>query len=134
MRYLLDTNVLSQIVRDPHGAVATRLSRHAESEVFTSIIVACELRYGACKIGSPLLAMRIDQLLASLEIAALAPGVDEHYGRIRSTLETLGTPIGANDLLIAAHALAEQSTLVTGKTKEFQRVPDLRVENWIGSE
>jgi tRNA(fMet)-specific endonuclease VapC len=74
---------------------------------------------------------RIDQLLASIEVAALDSGVDEHYGRIRAELEAHGTPIGGNDLLIAAHALAEQATLVTDNTGEFRRVPGLRVENWL---
>ncbi len=134
VRYLLDTNVLSQLVRDPRGAVAERLSRQVESDVFTSIVVACELRYGARKKNSPLLNQRIDQLLASIEVAALDAGVDEHYGQVRAELESRGTPIGANDLLIAAHALAEQATLVTDNTAEFRRVPGLAVENWLRSD
>jgi tRNA(fMet)-specific endonuclease VapC len=131
VRYLLDTNILSQLVRDPRGAVAERLLQQVESDLFTSIIVACELRYGARKKGSPLLTQRIDQLLSSIEVARLDPGVDDHYGRIRAELESRGTPIGANDLLIAAHALAEQATLVTDNTTEFQRVTGLTVENWL---
>jgi tRNA(fMet)-specific endonuclease VapC len=130
LRYLLDTNVLSQLVRDPHGEVAQRLSRQVEAEVFTSVIVACELRYGARKRGSAVLSGRIAQLLASLDVAALDPTVDEVYASIRAELESRGTPIGGNDLLIAAHAISLDATLVTDNTAEFRRVPSLRVENW----
>ena len=83
MRYLLDTNILSDLVRDPQGAVARRLAQHAESDLFTSIIVACELRYGAAKRGSASLSQRIEQLLGSLEVAALEPGVDEVLDEVR---------------------------------------------------
>jgi tRNA(fMet)-specific endonuclease VapC len=130
MRYLLDTNVLSQLMRDPHGDVAQRVGEHTEADVFTSIIVACELRYGARKKNSAALTQRVEQLLASLEVAALAPGVDEVYASIRTDLESRGLPIGANDVLIAAHALAESATLVTDNPEEFCRVPGLVVENW----
>ena len=130
MRYLLDTNVLSQLVRDPHGEVAQRLSQQVEAEVFTSVIVACELRYGVRKRGSAVLSGRIAQLLASLDVAALDPTVDEVYASIRAEMESRGTPIGADDLLIAAHAISLDATLVTDNTAEFRRVPNLRVENW----
>jgi tRNA(fMet)-specific endonuclease VapC len=130
LRYLLDTNVLSHLVRDPQGEVAQRLSQQVEAEVFTSVIVACELRYGARKRGSAVLSGRIAQLLASLDVAALDPTVDEVYASIRAALESRGAPIGANDLLIAAHAISLDATLVTDNTAEFCRVPQLRVENW----
>jgi tRNA(fMet)-specific endonuclease VapC len=131
VRYLLDTNVLSQLVRDPQGMVAKRLAKHAEADVFTSVVVACELRYGARKKGSAILSQRVEQLLTSIEVAALEPGTDEVYALVRTELESRGTPIGANDLLIAAHALAERATLVTDNTAEFQRVPGLTVVNWL---
>lgn len=130
MRYLLDTNVLSQLMRDPHGDVAQHLAQHTEADVFTSIIVACELRYGALKKGSAALTQRVEQLLASLDVTALGPGVDEAYAAIRTDLESRGLPIGANDLLIAAHAIAENATLVTDNTDEFRRITGLAVENW----
>ena len=126
----MDTNVLSHLVRDPQGEVAQRLSQQVEAEVFTSVIVACELRYGARKRGSAVLSGRIAQLLASLDVAALDPTVDEVYASIRAALESRGAPIGANDLLIAAHAISLDATLVTDNTAEFCRVPQLRVENW----
>ena len=130
-RYLLDTNVLSQLIRDPRGAVAARLSAAGEANVFTSIVVASELRFGAQKKGSPALADRVDRLLASLEVAPLEAGVDRIYAQLRSTLESSGQVIGANDLFIAAHALEQQATLVTDNVAEFQRVPGLQIENWV---
>ena len=131
MRYLLDTNILSALIRDPHGLVAERLAKHSEADLFTSIVVACELRYGAAKRGSSSLTQRIEQLLTTLEVAALEPGADAAYARIRNELERLGQPIGANDLLIAAHALAADATLVTHNIDEFRRVPGLEVEDWL---
>ena len=93
--------------------------------------MASELRYGAQKKGSPVLSHRVDQLLASIDVAALEVGVDRTYAKLRSTLESAGQVIGANDLFIAAHALEQQATLVTDNIAEFQRVPELRLENWI---
>jgi tRNA(fMet)-specific endonuclease VapC len=131
IRFLLDTNVLSQLVRDPRGAVAARMSGVGDSRVFTSVIVASELRYGAQKKGSPVLTDRVNQLLASIEVAPLEVGVDRIYADIRNALESSGQIIGANDLLIAAHALEQEATLVTDNVAEFQRVPGLAVENWV---
>lgn len=130
-RYLLDTNVLSNLIRDPRGPVAARLAEVNEANVFTSIVVACELRYGARKRNAAALTQRVEQLLASVEIASLEPDVDRAYADIRHALEATGQPIGANDLLIAAHALAQQATLVTDNVAEFERVPGLQLENWI---
>ena len=130
-RFLLDTNVLSQLIRNPRGAVATRLSAVGESNVFTSIIVASELRYGARKKASPVLTDRVDQLRASIEVAPMEAGVDRIYADIRSALESSGQVIGANDLLIAAHALEQDATLVTDNVAEFRRVPGLQIENWV---
>ena len=130
-RYLLDTDALSHVIRAPQGPVARRLVETGEANVFTSTVVACELRYGARKKGSAALSDRIEQLLASLEVAPLEPGVDRVYAEIRCALESAGQPIGANDLLIAAHAIEQGAVLVTGNVGEFRRVPGLEVENWI---
>lgn len=99
----------------------------------TSIVVACELRYGATKKGSPALSTRVDELLSAIEVLPIDEGVDQKYGEIRTALEKAGTPIGANDYLIAAHALAANLTLVTDNANEFSRVPGLIVENWLSS-
>ncbi len=132
-RYLLDTNMLSDLLRNPGGHTSRRLAVVGESAVCTSIIVASELRYGAAKKGSPQLTARIEQLLASLEVLPLDQDADRRYAEIRSHLDRSGTPIGPNDLLIAAHALALDLTLVTDNVVEFGRVPRLALENWLAS-
>ena len=95
-----------------------------------SVIVAAELRYGAERRGSARLTSQLEAVLTAIEILPLAEPADRHYGAIRSALERVGRPIGHNDLLIAAHARALGTTLVTDNVGEFGRVPDLAVENW----
>lgn len=129
-RYLLDTNVLSALIKNPTSQLAERITNLSGEEFCTSIIAACELRYGAAKKGSPSLAKTVDRLLARIDILPLEPNVDAHYAEIRATLERLGQPIGGNDLLIAAQARALGLTVVTGNRSEFERIPGLRVEAW----
>src|SRR5215218_3910125 len=131
VRYLLDTNILSDLLRNPAGRAARRLAGVGEAVVCTSIVVACELRYGAAKKGSPQLSERVEILLQSLEVLPLDKEADRHYAGTRSHLDRLGRPIGPNDLLIAAHALALDLTLVTDNVEEFARVANLSVENWL---
>jgi tRNA(fMet)-specific endonuclease VapC len=134
IQYLLDTNMLSDLLKNPQGKVAGKISSLpavARDSLATSIIVASELRYGVAKSGSAVLAGRVDQLLTAIEILPLEPEADRHYGRIRAELEKTGTPIGGNDLLIAAQALAMNAVLVTDNTREFKRVKGLHVENWL---
>ena len=131
LRYLLDTNIISDLVRRPGGSVATRIGAVGERCICTSIVVAAELRYGAVKSESTQLYDRVSLLLSALEILPLEPPADQRYADVRHHLALRGTPIGPNDLLIAAHALAADLTLVTANTDEFQRVPSLRVENWL---
>jgi tRNA(fMet)-specific endonuclease VapC len=129
--YLLDTNVLSDLVRNPQGSVAERIAAAGEDGVCTSIVVAAELRYGAAKSGSGKIADRVERLLSAMEVLPLEPPADFHYAKLRHHLTRQGTPIGPNDLLIAAHALAEGLTVVTANVGEFSRVPALAVENWL---
>ncbi|MDB2408003.1 type II toxin-antitoxin system VapC family toxin [Jannaschia sp.] len=129
--YLLDTNILSDLIRTPNGAVARRLAEVGESRVATSVIVAAELRYGALRKGSPRLTARVEALLAEIAVLPFEPPADAAYGGIRSALEAVGTPIGGNDLLIAAHALSLERTMVTANRREFERVNGLTVENWL---
>lgn len=129
--YLLDTNILSDLIRNPAGNIAKRIAETGEDTVCTSIVVACELRFGARKKNSKQLSDRVEELLAVLEIVPLDAGIDRHYAEIRTALEASGTPIGPNDLLIAAQALALGLTLVTANTAEFSRVHGLPVENWL---
>lgn len=131
MRYLLDTNAVSDLVRQPQGRVAARIADAGESEVCTSIVVAAELRYGAEKRKSPRLTRQLEAVLGALAVVPLEATADERYGELRSHLERQGTPIGGNDMLIAAQALSLGLTVVTDNSREFARVPGLIVENWL---
>ena len=130
-RYLLDTNILSSLLKQPSGMVAGRIRSIGEDAICTSIVVACELRYGAMKKGSSTLTDKVKHLLSALDVLPLDEGADQKYAELRTVLEKAGTPIGANDYLIAAHALSLELTLVTDNVGEFSRVPGLRVENWL---
>jgi len=131
MRYLLDTNILSDLIRHPQGRVAGRIATAGEDTVGTSIVVAAELRFGAAKSRSSKLADRIDLILSALDILPLETPADRYYGNIRQHLTRQGTLIGPNDLLIATHALSLGLTVVTANAREFSRVPGLTVENWL---
>lgn len=131
LSYLLDTNILSDLIRHPQGTVAKRIFAAGEDTVCTSIIVAAELRFGATKSGSRKLADRVDLILSALDVLPLEPPADSHYGEIRQQLAREGTPIGPNDLLIAAHALALDLSVATANAREFSRVSGLKVENWL---
>ena len=130
-KYLLDTSIVSALVREPQGPVTRQIARVGENRVCTSIIVACDLRFGAAKRSSPRLTEQLEQVLSALPVLALEPGADRRYGELRAELERKGVPIGANDMLIAAHALALGLTLVTDNVSEFQRVKGLAVRNWL---
>ena len=131
LMYLLDTNILSALVRNPQGEVAAQITKAGEDSVCTSIVVAAELRYGAAKSNSAKLAERIDLILSALEILPLETPVDRQYAAIRHHLTRKKTLIGPNDLLIAAHALSNDLTVVTANVREFSGVPGLKVENWL---
>ena len=130
-RYFLDTNILSDLVRHPQGTAARHVERVGYRNVSISIIVACEARFGVLKSGSERLARQLELILTKLEMLPLKSPVESHYAEIRRHLERAGTPIGPNDLIIAAHARALGYTLVTHNVSEFQRVPGLEVENWL---
>jgi tRNA(fMet)-specific endonuclease VapC len=129
-RFLLDTDTLSHLLREPAGAVAQRIALAGEEAVATTPIVAGELRFGARRSGSAALERRVDELLARLKVLPLDDGVARAYADARRALEWASTPIGPNDLWIAAHALAEGLVVVTGNVREFRRVVGLAVEDW----
>ena len=131
MRYLLDTNIVSDLVRNPQGRVAQHIRKIGEAKVCTSIIVAAELRYGASKKGSPQLAAQLEAVLGALDVLPFEMPADKTYGLVRARLEKAGRPIGGNDLLIASHALSLGYTVVTNNEDEFARVENLRHENWL---
>jgi tRNA(fMet)-specific endonuclease VapC len=130
-RYMLDANIVSDLIRNPQGKVAQRIKEVGERNICTSIIVAAELRYGCAKSGSKRLLKAVEDLLGELTVLPFDVPADAEYGRIRSGLETVGRPIGGNDLLVAAHANAAGTTIVTANAGEFARVRGLSVENWL---
>jgi tRNA(fMet)-specific endonuclease VapC len=129
--YLLDTNILSDLVRHPQGVIGANIAQGTTETIVTSIIVASELRFGAERRGSERLTAQLEGILKRLPVLPLEDDADRHYGALRAELERQGKPIGGNDMFIAAHALALDATLVTDNVREFERVPGLRVENWL---
>ncbi|MEX1329877.1 MAG: type II toxin-antitoxin system VapC family toxin [Desulfobacterales bacterium] len=130
-RYLLDTNILSHLIRNPSGHVFDHLKSILPATACTSIIVSAEIRFGLCKGASEKLKIQAEKVLEVLDILPLEKPVDEYYGKTRAFLSQAGHPVGGNDLFIAAHALALDLTLVSANVREFSRIPDLRVENWL---
>ncbi|MCX7692431.1 type II toxin-antitoxin system VapC family toxin [Tepidimonas taiwanensis] len=127
---LLDTNICIYLINRKPPAVLQRFRAYRAGEIGLSSIVAAELAYGVAKSGSARNQQALELFLAPLEIHPFDTQAIWVYGRLRATLEQQGTPIGAMDTLIAAHALALDATLVTHNTREFARVPGLRLEDW----
>ena len=117
-------------MRHPAGRIANRIAQ-TEQRVCTSIIVIAELKCGIAKAGSPRLAIQLAAILGGIDVLPFETPADVAYAELRTRLERAGRPIGGNDMLIAAHALALDLTLVTANEREFSRVPDLRIENWL---
>ncbi len=130
LRYLLDTNALSQSVRDPYGLLATKLAKQRQDTLCTSVVVACEVQFGVCGRVSERIRGRMVEVLAQIPALPLESPVELHYGEIRAFLQQAGTPISSNDLLIAAQARSLGLVVVTNNTREFSRVPGLVVEDW----
>jgi len=132
--YLLDTNILSDFIKYPTGRIFSQIQDVGEEKICTSIIVACELRFGAEKSNSLRLKQRIELAFSIIPVLPLMPDVDDNYATIRTHLERQGTPIGSNDSLITVQAFTLNLTLVTANVREFSRVPNLKVENWLKSD
>jgi tRNA(fMet)-specific endonuclease VapC len=128
---MLDTNIISDLIRNPQGKAAKRVAKVGEDNICTSIIVAAELRYGCAKSGSKRLLKAVEDLLGEISVLPFDVPADAEYGGIRSQLEAAGEPIGGNDLLIAAHARAAGATIVTANAGEFKRIRGLNIENWL---
>jgi tRNA(fMet)-specific endonuclease VapC len=128
---MLDTNIVSDLVKNPSGKVADKISEVGDSGLAISVIVAAELRFGARKRGSPALSRRVETILSGLPILPFESPADFEYAAIRAALESRGEPIGGNDLFVAAHAKALNVPLVTQNVAEFRRVPGLSVLNWL---
>ena len=131
MKYLLDTNICIYLIRKRPLHVLQRFSTYSVGEIAISSITVAELQFGVQKSQYPAQSQRaLEQFLIPLSIVDFDHEAAVAYGGIRAALESLGTPIGPLDTLIAAHALSLNLTLVTNNTKEFSRVPHLKVDNW----
>jgi tRNA(fMet)-specific endonuclease VapC len=130
MRFMLDTNIVSAIVREPRGRVLERLLEVGEENAFISIITHGEIWYGVKKNGSEELSRKVSAVTRRLSVAPLNLPTEQRYAEVRLALRQ-GKNIGPNDLWIAAHALALDVILVTNNEKEFSRVPGLKIENWL---
>lgn len=129
--FVLDTNIISDLVRNPRGRAAARLAEVGDGAIATSVVVAGELRYGCLEAGSARLTERVEAVLREIEVLALQPEVSARYGEIRRDLEARGLPIRQNDLWIAAQARTAAAVLVTDNEAAFRRVDGLVVENWL---
>lgn len=131
MRYLLDTNIFIAAMKG-HAALRPRLEETPLSALLLSPVVLGELLVGVEKSAhAETNRERLESVVGRIEIPALDASASAQYATVRATLERAGTPIGANDLWIAAHALALGATVVTDNVREFSRVPQLRIENWL---
>jgi tRNA(fMet)-specific endonuclease VapC len=130
VRFLLDTNAISDLIRDPYGRIAARIERHGIDRIGASIISAMELRYGAVQRGSAKLLTAVETVLARMIVQPFAAPADQTYAELRTDLERRGKIIDYEDMLIAAHALTLGVTLVTANVKHFAHVEGLRVEDW----
>ena len=131
IRYLLDTNICIYVINARPAAVLARFVEHEVDGLGISAITASELYWGVCKSGSVRNRTTLEKFLSPLVVLDYDLGAARKYGELRAYLEQQGAPIGPLDQQIAAHALALDVTLVTNNVREFQRVPGLRLENWI---
>lgn len=135
MKYMLDTNICIYIIKQKPRGVIERFLKSEISQIGISSITLSELLYGVSKSSKPEQnRLALAQFLAPLEILSYDDQAAQNYGDIRASLEKQGKPIGSLDMLIAAHAISIAGTLVTNNEKEFARIPDLKIENWVKSE
>jgi tRNA(fMet)-specific endonuclease VapC len=130
-RFMLDTNICIYIQRHKPPSVLARFETLRPGEAVISVITWGEMLYGAAKSRQSELALKLlDEFADLVPVLPMPPDCGKAYGRLRADLEKSGRPIGNNDLWIAAHALASGLTVVTNNTKEFERIPYLKIENW----
>ena len=130
MRRTLDTNICSCVLRRHPVAMLERFAGLARDQLWLSAIVAAELRFGAARLASPRFSSAVESWIAGFDVQPWPLAATQHYAQVRATLERAGQPIGGMDLMIAAHAMAEDSVVVTNNAREFLRVPGLAVEEW----
>lgn len=129
--YFLDTNIVSELIQNPFGIVRARVDQVGTDNIFMSVIVAGELHFGVFNRGSTRLRQRVYDAFTYIPIRPLPIETDEFYGMMRHDLKIRGLPFSANDMWIAAHAMAEGAIVVTNNIREFSRIPNLKVENWM---
>ncbi|MEO7853674.1 MAG: type II toxin-antitoxin system VapC family toxin [Rubrivivax sp.] len=130
LRYMLDTNIVIFVIRQRPPQALEVFNRHAGRMALSAITLA-ELLHGAEKSSRPLPNLAVvEDFCSRLEVLSYGPKAAQHYGQIRAALENQGTPIGVNDLHIAAHARSEGLIVVTNNRREFDRVPALQIEDW----
>lgn len=130
MRRTLDTNICSYILRRHPPEMIERFARLDRQQLWLSAVVAAELRFGVAKLATPRFQAAVESWLSGFDVRPWPVEATHHYAQIRTALERSGRPIGGMDLMIAAHALAEDSVVITGNAREFERVPGLAVEAW----
>ena len=130
MRRTLDTNICSYILRHHPASMIERFAALERDQVWLSAIVAAELRFGAAKLASARFSAAVEAWLAGFDVRPWPLEATHFYAQLRAALERLGKPVGAMDMLIAAHAMAEDSAIITNNVREFHRVPGLAVEEW----
>ncbi|MBV5300030.1 MAG: type II toxin-antitoxin system VapC family toxin [Rhodoferax sp.] len=128
---LLDTNICIYIINAKPAAVLARFQPHRLGDIGVCSVVAAELAFGVAKSGSVRNRQALEMFLAPLIIFPFDTPAVWAYGDLRADLERRGTPIGALDTMIAAHALSQQAVLVTNNTREFAKVPGLHLDNWV---
>jgi tRNA(fMet)-specific endonuclease VapC len=133
MQFMLDTNMCIYIIKRKPSEVIERFKRTEISQIGISSITLSELLYGVSNSARPEQnQMALAQFVAPLEIVSYGDDAAQYYGDLRAYLERQGTLIGSLDMLIAAHALSLSCTLITNNEKEFRRIPNLMVDNWVG--
>ena len=131
LQYMLDTSICIYVIKNYPPELRARFDLLAEQLCMSSITLA-ELLYGAEKSARRLENLQaVEQFSARLEVLAFSPKAAVHFGQIRADVERLGKPLGPLDMLIGAHARAEGLIIVTNNVREFQRLPGVRVENWV---
>lgn len=129
---LLDTNICIYIIKRKPEEVLRHFQHYHPGDIAISSITLAELQYGVAKSQAPQRnAEALSEFLIPIEVLPFGESATQAYGTIRALLEQKGTIIGAMDLLIAAHATALDAVLVTNNVKEFERVPELKIENWV---
>ena len=132
MEFMLDTNICIYLIKKKPGKLLEKIQSLSVGEAALSSITLSELEYGVAKSTEPERNRRaLEAFIAPLDVMPFDEQAAYHYGRTRAFLEKKGTPVGAMDMLIGAHALSLSLTIVTNNVREFQRIPDLRVENWV---